>query len=168
MKTASGELVPTKGQTRVVGEDDRGRNWALKGTRVKCHKPLISAARMVNLGWDHWMTSGGGYCIRRDSAVAKKIAALLEEEASKPDACGLLRLYEEFGVYNFYLRMGSDGGVKPVEAAGVQKQPRARSAPPDSRCRSAASGGGAERAGTSERPFGRHPESWSPPRARPG
>ena len=118
----------------------------------------VSAAGMAAYGWDHWLTSWGGYSYRRDSAVAKKIAALLEEESSKPDAYGLLRLYEEFGVYNFYLRMGPGCGSSSVGDPDLIKQPRVRSAPPDPGRRSPANKGGAEMAGTSERPFGRHPE----------
>ena len=49
----------------------------------------------------------------KDSPVAKKISALLEAEAQKPDA-KMLPLFEEAGVYNFYLYMGAKSGMEEV------------------------------------------------------
>lgn len=50
--------------------------------------------------------------VSKDSEVAKRIRKILKEEASKRDH-RMLPLYEEAGVYNFYLKMHKS--VQPVD-----------------------------------------------------
>ena len=88
--------------------------------------------------------------------MAKKITALLVAEAAKPDA-QVIPLYEEAGVYNFYLYMGKGSKAEPAEASGLGPLPRPRSAPAALGRNSA--GGGAERSNASARPFGRPPQA---------
>ena len=114
MRTASGQQVPTKTPIRITAEDNWGQSWKMKGKRmVQMHKPLVSAAVLAGSGWDQWLTAGGGWMYSKDSPVAKKISALLETEAQKPDA-KMLPLFEEGGVYNFYLYMGAKSGMEEV------------------------------------------------------
>ena len=79
----------------------------------KAHKPLVSADVMAGSGWDQWLTAGGGYIYKSNSKVAKQIAALLEAETHRADA-QMLPLWEEGGVYNFYLHMGDKSQVSEV------------------------------------------------------
>ena len=57
--------------------------------------------------------------VPNNSRVSKEIASLIQKEASKADH-KMLPVYEEKGVYNFYIKMGSKGSVEPMEPALAQ------------------------------------------------
>ena len=86
---------------------------------MKMHKPLVSAAALANQGWEMWFTQGGGWAYKRDSPVADKVRKLLEQESLKEEV-RMLPIWEESGVYNFYLYMGQRSKVE--EAAALQKK----------------------------------------------
>ncbi len=50
----------------------------------------------------------------KDSAVSKKIDKILEQESQR-EQHQMLPIYEENGVYNFYLKTGSRGSISPLE-----------------------------------------------------
>ena len=52
--------------------------------------------------------------VPRGSPVAKKMQAVLEAEAAKASHT-MLPIYEENGVYNFYLKMGARGSVTALD-----------------------------------------------------
>ena len=54
----------------------------------------------------------------KDSKVGKEVSRVLQKEARK-DKHGMMPIYEEKGVYNFYLRMGSGGSIAPLEESTV-------------------------------------------------
>ena len=112
LRTASGELVPIIGPMRLTAQDEWNDTWSLRAKRMeRMSKPLVSTAVMAGSGWDVWETAGRGYIYKRESAVAKKIEALLDAEATKGEV-RMLPLYEEGGVYNFYLYMGESSKVE--------------------------------------------------------
>jgi len=78
---------------------------------AQIHKPLVSASKCARQN-DAYISAGGGWLIPKDSEVAKRIRKLLYEESLKRDH-KMLAMYEERGVYNFYLRMGKS--VKSVD-----------------------------------------------------
>ena len=50
----------------------------------------------------------------KDSSVGKRVAQMVAKESQKPNH-GMMPLYNENGVYNFYLKMGSGGSIAPLE-----------------------------------------------------
>ena len=61
--------------------------------------------------------------IHKTSPVAKKIQQLLSLE-SKKSGHGMMPVYEENGVYNFYLKLGQGGSVAGVEEKKVESMTR--------------------------------------------
>jgi len=118
-RTASGELIPDAGAVRVKAEDEYGQMRSIKGRVAGVHKPLASAARCAEMGQNTWLTQGGGWMLHKDSRVSKKICKILAAEARKADH-KMLPIYEERGVYNFYLKMNKKGQVSPLETQSVE------------------------------------------------
>ena len=56
------------------------------------------------------------------SKIGKKVAGLLAKEAKTPNH-GVMPLYNENGVYNFYLKLGSSGSIAPLEEVGASGAP---------------------------------------------
>ncbi len=52
--------------------------------------------------------------MNKNPVVAKKIEDMLEREASKKGH-GMLPLWQERGVYNFYLKVGKNGNISTVD-----------------------------------------------------
>ena len=114
-KTASGEFIEDYGPCELAGEDEHGVLRSLPGRCSDVHKTLASASKIaVNGRMDHYLGFDGGYCVPRDSPVGRGLRAALESLVQKHGMKGLIPVYLEDGVYNFYLR------VKPEEAAAVQ------------------------------------------------
>ena len=107
--TASGELVEDQGGLRIQAVDENGRMARISGRIAKVHKILCSASRCAQAGKNGWVTDGGGYLIPDDSALSHKIKKLIDVEAAKPYN-QLIPVYQENGVYNFYVKMGK--GIK--------------------------------------------------------
>ena len=113
-KTASGEFIPDEGSVRLKAEDEYGRLRGVTGRVTAVHKPLIAASQCADKGQNSWLTKGGGWMVQKDSEVSKKVESLLQKEAAKAEH-EMLPIYEENGVYNFYLRMGRHGSIAPLE-----------------------------------------------------
>ena len=146
MRTASGEYVPTKGWGKLVANDEQGRKRVVKGRRMKMHKCLVSAACSAAAGWDTWLTTGGGWMYRHDSPVGRKIEALLIEESQRAGR-SMTPLWEEYGVYNFYLHMGPGSCMEPLEANPLEEKPKETEKEKESRWEPTVS------------PFGRQPKA---------
>ena len=71
-------------------------------------KPLVSASRSASFGRNGWITQGGGYLIPDDSKCSRTIKSIIEKEAATDSR--FIKLYEEKGVYNFYMNVGSGEG----------------------------------------------------------
>ena len=71
-----------------------------------------------------WICKGGGYLVPEGSEVAKKIHALVEKESYRRGN-GMIPLYEEAGVYNFYVKAGTDKGkVEIIGETDLQSMTR--------------------------------------------
>ena len=61
--------------------------------------------------------------VHKGTDVAKKIESLLSVE-SKKEQHSMLPIYEENGVYNFYMKLGESGSVSAVEEKHVEAMTR--------------------------------------------
>ena len=86
---------------RGIGEDLGMRT--LRGRIAPVHKPLISAAAVRRKKNHIWIgPDGSGAIVPHTHVAAKYLKAAEEAMWKSPDKCTWL--YEEAGVYNFYLR----------------------------------------------------------------
>ena len=117
-KTASGEEVGDYGGLRVTAPTESGRMGRVTGRVADVHKILVAASKAANFGQNGWITRGGGWLIPDDSALSWKIKKLIEKEAQK-EKHDMIKLYEERGVYNFYMQTGAQGSkVEAVREGG--------------------------------------------------
>ena len=49
----------------------------------------------------------------KDSIAGKQVSKILDRE-SKREQHGMMPIYEEKGVYNFYLKLGQSGSIAPL------------------------------------------------------
>ena len=103
-KTASGELVPGYGLGTLEGGDEHGKTRKIGGEFTEVHKILASAAAVHEKGHFSILEAGGGYVIPLASKVGKEMQAAYKKILAKHGAAELLPLWEESGVYNFYLK----------------------------------------------------------------
>ena len=126
LRTASKAVVETKNRYTVLAKDEGGEPVMLMGHSAPIHKPLIAAGALTDKGSDVWMTGNGanskgiaGYIIRKDSDVQKEVRRAMTKILDKykpskveaPD--GVIRLYKENGIYNFYVKGLKDLGPEP-------------------------------------------------------
>ena len=124
-KTASSERIEDYGAIVFTGNDEQGWTRSVSGRVSDVHKPLTSAARMAERGgMDFYLGSDGGYAIPRSSEIGWRMRAYFDRMLAKFSASGLLPVYVENGVYNYYL-LKKDIAMKedtrmPVVAASDQ------------------------------------------------
>ena len=131
-RTATGEYTEDCGQMRITGELENGEPRRITGRLAAVHKILVSAGKVAGFGLDGWISTGGGFLIQRSSRLGKRIARMIAHESTKPHHT-MTPLYEENGVYNFYLRSGTpnskievlDGGA--VRSLGHEEEKREQS-----------------------------------------
>ena len=115
-KTASGELVPSQGIGTFEGFDESGDKCRVKGSMADAHKPLISASKCLGFGRIAVLDVNGGSLIPQGSKIGKAVQEILEK-ASAAEQRKWIPVYQEQGVYNFYLRKP---GYKPTkECCGI-------------------------------------------------
>ena len=102
-KTASGELVPGTGTGTFQGKSETGSRCRVTGPLAPVHKPLVSAYKCLKHGRMAVLDQDGGQLIPVDSATGRKIQQLLNKP-SKAQKNTWLPIYQEKGVYNFYLK----------------------------------------------------------------
>ena len=118
-KTASGELVPSEGDGSYIGTDANGMRCRITGPVANVHKPLVSAHKCLNKGRIAILDEHGGYVLLPvKSAVGRDIQRTLRK-ASYNEQKKWLRLYQEKGVYNFYLN-----GPDTSPNSGFGRQPK--------------------------------------------
>jgi len=112
-RTATGELTSDEGSLRAMGLDENGNQNRVVGRIAGVHKVLVSASRSAGFGRNGWITKGGGYLAPDDSKRSRLVKKIMEKEAAKDKR--IMKLYEENGVYNFYLKVGGkDGSLEYV------------------------------------------------------
>ena len=123
-KTASGELVPGYGPGVLAGNDENGVGRKLGGEFTEVHKILASAAAVHSKGHFSLLEAGGGYVIPVGSKVGRELLDAYRKILAKHGCSELLPLWEENGVYNFYLKnvkatpKGADARQSSSSASG--------------------------------------------------
>jgi hypothetical protein len=56
---------------------------------------------------DAWITAGGGYLVDRNSPCGIELSGAVERILSKYQFADTVPLYQENGVYNFYVKPGT-------------------------------------------------------------
>ena len=120
-KTASGELVPSEGTGSYVGSDENGRRCKITGPIANVHKPLVSAYKCLSKGRLAVLDEHGGHVLPLNSAAAKDIQRILKKAAAS-EKRKWLKLYQERGIYNFYLQGKSPVGENPEQGFGRQRK----------------------------------------------
>ncbi len=82
----------------------------ITGRLAEVHKSLASAARCASHGRNGWIEKDGGYLVPDNSALSHKIKKMIAKEAAKADHA-MVPLYQEAGVYNFYLEVDVPGAA---------------------------------------------------------
>ena len=60
----------------------------------------------------------------KEGITGKQVSKILDRESKRPQH-GMMPIYEEKGVYNFYLKLGQSGSIAPLEeAATLLQDPR--------------------------------------------
>ena len=78
------------------------------------HKVLASASRVATTGGQNfYLTDQGGYSIPRDSAIGRELQHALDMSIRRHGPAGLIPIYMENGVYNFYVRQPQ---VTPIQS----------------------------------------------------
>ena len=103
-KTASGELVRGTGTGVFKGTGEFGHCCSVTGPLAPAHKPLVSAYKCSKHGRVAVLDEHGGNLIPQDSKVSGKMLELIEKEKNKHHAKAWIPVYQEKGVYNFYLK----------------------------------------------------------------
>lgn len=118
-RTASGEIVPGYGKGTLSGKDENKVMRKLNGEVTDVHKVLASASAVHKKGFFSLLEEGGGNIIPRSSAIGKELLNYYYALLEKIGTGGLIPLWEEDGVYNFYLERDaqaspSSGGTTPA------------------------------------------------------
>jgi hypothetical protein len=115
-KTATGEVVDDGGSFYVGGKDEYEQDVGLNGHLAPVHKPLAAGSQMTGKGHDVWLSKDYSCILRNGSPVHKEVHEAAERILAK-HVYGMTTLYEERGVYNFYVKQ-KDGKVVNDVCAG--------------------------------------------------
>lgn len=124
--TASGDAIPNYGRVKFDAMDEDANVRAVRGSVSQVHKPLCAAGEMSRTQ-DAILWEEGGFLLPRDGPVAKKIRKELYRLLRKHGRQGgVLPLYREGNLYNFYLKKKGPAELAPVTPAaqpqGFQRQ----------------------------------------------
>ena len=114
-RTATGEYVEDQGPAIIAGTDEYGIVRRLRGRAVEVHKTLACASQLISKGQDCFLYDDGGWLMPSGSELAQKIRKLVEEYSARNYTPGLLPMYVENGVYNFYLQVPVEKMMSPLE-----------------------------------------------------
>lgn len=103
-RTATGEIVQSKGGLNLSARDEWGRRMRFPGTLAPVHKPLLAAGQVTDKGNDIWFSGDDAYIIERDSHIQKLMQKTFHEAMLHTGGYGTLHAYKERGVYNLYVR----------------------------------------------------------------
>jgi hypothetical protein len=102
-RTATGELVPSKGGMRYFGKDEYGEGVNVRGTLAPVHKPLMSAGQLTEKGNDVYLFEDKGYILKRGSKFRDILRKAFKDAAAKNDFEGCYEVHKERNIYNFYM-----------------------------------------------------------------
>ena len=81
-----------------------GKRRTIDGELADVHKVLISASATHAKGHFTWFEKGGGYIIQERSDLGRDLRRAFEAAVKKHGLVDQIPVYEEKGVYNFYLK----------------------------------------------------------------
>ena len=115
--TASGESIADFGGAKVVASDEHGRKRNITGRKTQVHKILASASQVCGGGNQLlWLDSTGGWVIPRDGGVGKELEKTLHKLLHRQGCDSLLPVYQERGVYNFYMQIEKSEDIASMDA----------------------------------------------------
>lgn len=106
-RTASGEKIPDYGGVKLQTLDEKGNARKISGRCTEVHKVLASASQL-HKRHDAYLWNGGGMLVPTDSGLAQALRQEFDRLIRWYGAKDCLNLYEENGVYNFYLQVDLD------------------------------------------------------------
>ena len=133
-KTASGELVPSEGTGTFEGFGESGMRCRVRGAIADVHKPLVSAHKCLGFGRIAVLDENGGQLVPVNSKAGRAIQGIINRSRAA-EVKTWLPVYQEKGVYNFYLRTkGRKRQASAVNTAEmVTKELNAASDEPEAR-----------------------------------
>ena len=116
--TASGEVIPNYGKVKFKTVDEDRNPRVVRGSVTEVHKPLGAAAELSQRH-DAVLWEEGGFLIPKGSWVARRLRKELRKLLRKGGRSeGVLPLYREGNLYNFYLKKEGPTEVAPLGEAG--------------------------------------------------
>ena len=112
-KTASGEVIANYGKYFIEGVDQCGTLRKVNGQVTDVQKILVSASKLHEKGYYSWLGPGGGYIVPSDGVIGTEMMNYFEQLKEEQGTDGCIPVWEERGVYNFYLKVPTD----PTEAS---------------------------------------------------
>ena len=103
-RTASGEIIEGYGNSNVVGRDENGKLRQFTGEVTDVRKVVVSGSAVRNNKHMTLLKKGGGWIIPESSAFGTELSEAVSRLLKKHGTVNLLPLYEEKGIYNFYLK----------------------------------------------------------------
>ena len=88
----------------------------ITGEKAEVHKILVSASAVHRKKQFSILQSGGGWVIGEQTPIGKELLAFFEKLQKKYGTSDMLPLWEEKGVYNFYLKKDSKKTVKDAKS----------------------------------------------------
>ena len=125
-KTASGELGPSEGAGTFEGFGESGMRCRVRGAIADVHKPLVSAHKCLGFGRIAVLDENGGQLVPVNSKAGRAIHGIINRSAA-PEVKTWLPVYQERGVYNFYLK--TKGGKRQVAANAAETVEKELKAP---------------------------------------
>ena len=118
---ASGEPIPNYGRVKFNAMDEDANVRAVRGSVSQVHKPLRAAGEMSRTQ-DAILWEEGGFLLPREGPIAKKLRKELYRLLRKHGReGGVLPLYREGNLYNFYLKKQGPAELAPL-TPGAQPQ----------------------------------------------
>ena len=79
----------------------------------------------TNGGYDHYLGHDGGYCIPKESRIGREMRMKFSELLNWYGPQGLIPVYLENGVFNFYMKVDKTESIASAEAMpGFPRQER--------------------------------------------
>ena len=126
LKTASGEIIRGYGTTSLRGKDEKGIGRKLTGQVTEVHKILVSAGALHKKGFSTWIGPGGGCIIPLKHPINDALGVAYAAAIGKHGDEGIIPLYEENGVYNFYINDLEDVNKLDAPATPDEEPPEKR------------------------------------------
>ena len=99
---ASGQGLPDYGRVKLSTQDEHGADRRITGSVTDVHQPLGSAGELSG-AHDGFLWNDGGCLITKWSPIARALRQEFERLKRRYKSVGLLPLYKEGNLYNFYL-----------------------------------------------------------------